>query len=46
MYYYAMNGQTGNVTGELPLDTKKLALHCILLGLVIFALAMAGGYFV
>jgi len=26
IYYYTMNGQTGKVTGVLPLDTKKLYL--------------------
>ena len=45
IYYYAMNGQTGFVAGELPLDTKKLAFHCAVLGLIVFALAMLGGYF-
>jgi len=28
MYYFAMNGQTGQVCGKLPLDTKKLGITC------------------
>jgi DNA-directed RNA polymerase subunit RPC12/RpoP len=27
MYYYAMNGQTSEVCGALPIDKKKLLLH-------------------
>ena len=45
MYSYAMNGQTGTVAGELPLDSKKLAIHSLLTGLIVFALVLAGGYF-
>lgn len=28
MYYFAMNGQTGEVCGKLPVDTKKLGVTC------------------
>jgi len=44
-YYYAMNGQTGAVAGELPVDTKKLVLHSVILGLIITVIAIAAGYF-
>lgn len=28
MYYFAMNGQTGEVCGKLPINTKKLGITC------------------
>ncbi len=28
MYYFAMNGQTGEVCGKLPFDKKKLCMAC------------------
>lgn len=45
IYYYSMNGQTGNVCGELPIDRKKLALVSIITGLIVFAVALLGGFF-
>lgn len=45
MYYYSMNGQTGNVCGELPIDKKKVALTSLITGLVVFAAALIGGFF-
>lgn len=44
-YYYAMNGQTGNVCGKLPVDKGRLAAVAGVVGLIIMALCMAGGYF-
>lgn len=45
VYYYSMNGQTGNICGELPIDYKKLTMVSIVVGLVAFALTLVGGYF-
>ncbi len=44
-YYYAMNGQTGKVAGELPLDKAKLALTAVATGLAIFGAGILGSYF-
>ena len=44
-YYYAMNGQTGTVAGELPIDRKKLLIHSVILGLILMAAAIIAGYF-
>ncbi len=40
-YTYAMNGQTGKVAGDLPVDNIKLRAF----GLVIFGLLMLGAWF-
>ncbi len=45
MYYYSLNGQTGKVCGELPLDMKKLTMAAVLAALGILILGMIGGYF-
>lgn len=45
IYYYSMNGQTGKVCGELPLDHGKLALTSILTGLGVLILGLIGGFF-
>lgn len=37
MYYYAMNGQTGNTCGILPVDRKKLLLHSMILAAALCA---------
>lgn len=45
IYYFALNGQTGKVCGELPVDTKKL---CLLFASIFFPVLMvllAVGYF-
>lgn len=44
-YVYAVNGQTGKAHGELPVDTPKLSLTAILVGLGVLALAILGGAF-
>lgn len=46
MYYYSMNGQTGEVCGVLPIDRKKLILSSVALGLAILALGLIGGLLV
>lgn len=47
-YFYAMNGQTGTVWGELPVDYKKLGIFSGIVMAVVFLLALllflAGGY--
>ncbi len=37
VYYYAMNGQTGKVNGELPVDKRRLRRKAFLFGLITFA---------
>lgn len=44
VYYYAMNGQTGNVCGILPLDWKRLAVLAAGIALPLFGLLTLGGY--
>ena len=44
MYYYSMNGQTGNVCGELPIDFKKLGLLSGIVAAAVLAIGMIGGY--
>ena len=43
IYYYSMNGQTGEVCGELPVDRKKLALVSGAVSAAIFILGLLGG---
>lgn len=45
VYYYSMNGQTGKVCGELPVDQKKLVLTSILAGLGVLIIGLIGGFF-
>ncbi len=44
MYYYSMNGQTGKVVGELPIDRKKLFGTGGIAAAAVFILALAGGW--
>ena len=44
MYYYSMNGQTGKVFGELPVDYKKLALVSGIISAAAFVLGLIGGF--
>lgn len=46
VFYYAMNGQTGKVSGVLPISYKKLGLFAGSIFAVIAILLMIGGYFV
>lgn len=41
-YYYAMNGQTGNICGKLPIDYKKLGLTSGIVGAVVMILCLIG----
>ncbi len=42
-YTYAMNGHTGKIYGELPIDGKKVSLWSILTGLGVGILTFLGG---
>ncbi len=44
MYYFSMNGQTGEVCGELPIDHKKLALVSVGTALLILVVGLIGGF--
>lgn len=46
IYYYAMNGQTGKVCGELPVSMKKLLGLFAAVALPLFALFAIVGYFI
>lgn len=46
IYYFAMNGQTGKVVGDLPISMQKLLLHSGVIGLVVFILFLIGGYMI
>ncbi len=45
MYYYAMNGQTGEVCGVLPVDMKKLILHGGVLAAAVCGILLGIFYF-
>lgn len=45
IYYYSMNGQTGKVCGELPVDHGKLAFTSILTALGVLIIGLIGGFF-
>lgn len=45
IYYYSMNGQTGKVCGELPVDYGKAVLTSVLTALGILVLGLIGGFF-
>jgi len=44
LYYYAVNGQTGKVFGDIPLDRRKLNLTALAVGLAAFALLYLIGW--
>lgn len=44
LYYYSMNGQTGKVYGELPIDYKKVVLLGGIVALVVLILFLIGGF--
>lgn len=46
MYYYSMNGQTGKVCGELPVDHKKVIGTAGIVTFLVWLLCMIGGYFI
>ena len=45
VYYYSMNGQNGNICGDLPVDRPRLALTSLLTALGILVFGLLGGYF-
>lgn len=45
IYYYSMNGQTGKVCGELPVDKGKLALVSGAVSVLVLLLGLLGGFF-
>ncbi len=45
-YYFSLNGQTGKVFGELPIDYKKLAMVSGIVSACVLALGLIGGYFI
>jgi predicted RNA-binding Zn-ribbon protein involved in translation (DUF1610 family) len=44
-FYYAMNGQTGKVSGVLPISYKRLGFSSAAIFAIIALLGMIGGYF-
>lgn len=46
IYYYAMNGQTGSICGILPVDIKKLLIHCGILAASVCAAISIMLYFI
>lgn len=45
IYYFAMNGQTGKICGELPVDKRKLLALFFGVFFPVFAFLMIGGWF-
>ena len=45
-YYYSMNGQTGKVYGELPVDYKKISILGGIVALAVLILFLIGGYLI
>ncbi len=46
VYYYAMNGQTGKVSGILPVSYKRLGLFTLSIFASILAIFLIGGWFI
>ena len=44
IYFYSMNGQTGEVCGELPIDKKKLAIVSCMVSVAVLVLGLIGGF--
>ena len=44
-YYYAMNGQTRKVSGELPVDKKRMLGLFLSVFVSVFLILLLGGYF-
>ena len=44
LYYFAMNGQTGQIAGKLPIDRKKLGFLSAGFGAAAALLCLIGGY--
>ena len=46
IYYYAMNGQTRKISGELPIEKKKVLKLFMSVFVMVFLCMLLGGYFV
>ena len=46
IYYYACNGQTGKISGKLPVDSKKLGILFLEVFVPLFAILLTVGYFI
>ena len=46
LWEYAINGQTGKISGELPINKTKLFLAQLGMGLLFFIIALVAGYFI
>lgn len=46
VYYYAMNGQSGKVNGELPISYKRLGMIGGIIFAVLLVLFLIGGYMI
>jgi DNA-directed RNA polymerase subunit RPC12/RpoP len=46
VYYYAMNGQTGKVSGVLPISYLRLGLFTFGIFAIVLILLLIGGYFI
>ena len=46
LYYYAMNGRNGQISGKLPIERKRLSAYALGIGLLVLAIALIGGYFI
>lgn len=46
IYYFALNGQTGKICGELPVDYRRLAAMFAGIFFPLFILLLIGGYFI
>lgn len=46
VYYYSMNGQTGEICGELPIDKKKLTFASIAIAVAVLVIGLIGGFLV
>lgn len=44
IYYYSMNGQTGKVCGELPVDYKKVTFVSALVTAIVLTVGLIAGY--
>ena len=45
-YMFAMNGQTGEFIGNIPLDKKKVIIFSVIIFLIIFIISMVFAYFI
>ena len=45
-YYYAMNGQTGEIKGKLPIDFRKLSGVSAIIGGILAGACLLASYFV